>query len=83
MDNKIHYIDTDTILFRNMKGKIETNMIFLNKVCNINHKYYDKIYKLDDGWTGGYLLIKNNEYRLIICGSGKPIVSDTKGTLIM
>ena len=82
MNNKIYYIDSDNILFRNMKGKKLVDMQFLNKVCNINCKNYDKIYKLDDGWTGGYLLLKNNTFRLIMCGSGKPIISDTTGNLI-
>jgi hypothetical protein len=28
-----------------------------------------------------YLMIKNDNYRLIKCGSGKPIISDTTGKL--
>ena len=70
------------ITFNGLKGNLINNddCIFLNKVCKINTNSYDKIYKLDDGWTGSYLLINNKNYRYIQCGSGKPIISDETGT---
>ena len=79
-------IMTTQITFNGLKGKLINNnnnndeFIFLNKVCNIHTDSYDKIYKLDDGWGGSYLLIKNKNYRYIKCGSGKPIISDETGT---
>lgn len=82
MNRQIKYLTDNKIIFNNMNGELTTNYEFLQKVCKINTYNYDKIYKLNNGWVGSYLLIKNNTYRFIECGSGRPIVSDTTEKLI-
>lgn len=81
MDKKIKYLSNNNIIFNNMNGELINNYDFLQKVCNIDTTKYDYIYKINDNWAGAYLLIKNNMFRLIECGSGKPIISDTYGKL--
>lgn len=77
--------NTTTIVFKNMKGSLATekDKNFLRVLGKINTDDYDYIYSLDDGWAGSYLLIKNNNYRLLKCGSGLPIIGDTTGTFVV
>ena len=83
MDKKIKYLSYNKIIFNNMNGELINNYEFLQKVCNIDTTKYDYIYFINNGWSGAYLLVKNNNYRFIECGSGNPIISDTVGKVIV
>ena len=74
---------SDNIVFNGLSGKLisNDNKIFLQQICNIDANNYEYVYKLDNGWAGGYLFINGNKYRYITCGSGVPIVSDVEGIL--
>jgi hypothetical protein len=77
-------ITPTTVTIDIMKGYIMTkndDLSFLQKICKIDTSQYEFIYKLDDGWTGGYFFLSGNKYRIIKCGSGVPIVSDKSGVL--
>ncbi len=54
---------------------------FLRNICDINPDNYDRIYKIDNNWAGAYLLLYQNKYRYVICGSGVAITSDITGYL--
>jgi hypothetical protein len=82
-DNKIIYLTSNKIIFKNMKGvlALTSDFIYLQSICKINTNNYDSIYKLDNGWCGAYLLVKNNNYHFIECGSGRPIIAESYGTI--
>jgi hypothetical protein len=83
MDKKIKYLSYNKIIFNDMNGELINNFEFLQKICKIDTTKYDYIYHINNRWTGAYLLVKNNNYRFIECGSGKPIINDTIGKLIV
>lgn len=80
-NNKIIFHDIETNLSNEGELINSTNLDFINKILKINTNEYDYIYKLNDNWAGKYLFVKGNAYRLVTCGSGKPIVYDESGIL--
>lgn len=86
MEHKKITITPTTITIGDMKGHIlpkNYDYSFLHEICKIDTSQYDSIYHLDNTFAGGYFFISDNgtKYRLIICGSGIPIVSDRSGIL--
>ena len=83
----IQYLENNEIIFNEMRGKLMNANIeymdFLKKICKIDTNCYEYIYRLDDGWAGSVLLVKDLSYRCFKCGSGVPIVdgSDKTGVL--
>ena len=80
MPNEIIVIDSSGNL---LKGRSvdKGDIIFLENIANIDTSKYDMIYFLLGTFAGAYILIKNNKYRYIKCGSGVPIILDYTGTL--
>jgi hypothetical protein len=80
----IKYLDNNRIKFNGMTGELMNDNVeyinFVNKICGINTKNYEYIYRLTDNWTGGLLLIKGNNYRFFKCGSGKPLITESEKT---
>lgn len=84
MEHKRIIISPTKVTMGNLTGNILTkkdDLTFLQRICNIDTSQYDFIYKLNDNWAGGYFLRSGDNYRIIMCGSGVPIVSDRSGTL--
>jgi hypothetical protein len=75
--------DGNTVTFNCMHGYVAKNkdIEFLQRICNINTDNYDEIFHFDEGVAGCYLLVKNNTFRFIICGSGLPIIGGYEGVL--
>ena len=82
----IQYLSNNKIIFNGMDGTLMNDdkrfMEYLHIICGIDTDPYDNIYKLNDNWAGNILFIKDNTYRLVVCGSGIPIFSEKTGTLI-
>ena len=80
----IKYLSTNKhkIIFNGLEGQLMNDntdfMMFVNKICRIDTKQYEYIYKLSDNWAGCLLLIKGNKYRSIECGSGLPLILSTE-----
>ena len=51
--------------------------------CNIDITKYNVIYFLNDKKAGSYFFINGDKYRYIQCGSGRPIILDHTGDVIV
>ena len=80
------YLENNQILFDGMEGQLMNNnseyLEFINRIYHIDSSQYDFIYRLYNNWAGCILLVKDNQYRYITCGSGRPIVDESFGELI-
>jgi len=84
--SKITFFNNNTVVFNGMSGKIVNKnnpkeLLFLHNIAHISTHQYDHIYELDDGWAGGYLFIKGNQFQYFKCGSGRPGNFVASGTL--
>ncbi len=78
---KIKHVSDTTIIFDNFEGELMNNNDAFSshlKMCGIDIQQYDSIYKLKDNWAGRVLLVRNNVFRYIQFGSGRPILYETE-----
>ena len=81
---KIKYLKNNKIIFDNKNGILMNynpryiDFINKNNICEIDTSSYDYIYKIYDKWCGYLLLIKDNKFRYIQCGSRIPFLLETE-----
>lgn len=68
---------------KTLHGNIANNdcIQFIKLILNIDPTIYEHIYRINDTWAGAYLFLSENNYRYVICGSGRPIIADRIGEI--
>lgn len=86
----IKFLEYNKIIFdyneKSFEGEFANSndlKFIINEILKIDKNDYEYIYKLNNGWAGAFLFIKENTYRWVTCGSGVPILSNRIGIFVI